>query len=76
VVLDSDEFAVVLKPAADKTESERPVVKVITDAQSTPVDNGPELDLTEKDDIGAYRHSIVRLIDNMEYKFDTSRYFL
>ena len=42
----------------------------------TPVDNGPELDLTEKDDIGAYRHSIVRLIDNMEYKFDTSRYFL
>jgi len=76
VVLDSDEFAVVLKSAADKTESERPVVKVITDAQSTPVDNGPELDLTEKDDAGAYRHSIVRLIDNMEYKFDTSRYFL
>jgi HD-GYP domain-containing protein (c-di-GMP phosphodiesterase class II) len=76
VVLDSDEFAVVLKPAADKTERERPAVKVIADAQGTPVDNGPELDLTEKDDSGAYRHSIVRLIDNMEYKFDTSRYFV
>ncbi|HWG95988.1 MAG TPA: hypothetical protein VN647_02790, partial [Nitrospira sp.] len=76
VVLDSDEFAVVLKPAADKAESERPVVKVIADAQGTPLDNGPELDLTEKDGVGEYRHSIIRLIDNTEHKFDTSRYFL
>ncbi len=76
VVLDSDEFAVVLRPAVDKTESERPVVKVITDAQSTPIENGPELDLTMKDEVGEYRHSIIRLIDNAEHKFDTSRYFL
>lgn len=76
VVLDSDAFAVVLKPANDTTESERPVVKVITDAQGTPIDNGPELDLTEKDDVGEYRHSIIRLVDNTEHKFDTSRYFI
>ena len=76
VVLDSDEFAVVLKPAADKTESERPLVKVISDAQGTPVDNGPELDLTEKDEVGGYRRSIIRLIDNTEHKFETSRYFV
>lgn len=76
VVLDSDELAVVLKPAADKTESERPLVKVITDAQGTPIDHGPELDLSEKDEVGEYRHSIIRLIDNTEHKFDTSRYFL
>jgi HD-GYP domain-containing protein (c-di-GMP phosphodiesterase class II) len=76
VVLDSDEFAVVLKPAADKTESERPVVKVISDAQGVPIDNGPELDLTEKDDVGEYRHSIIRLVDHAEHKFDTSRYFV
>jgi HD-GYP domain-containing protein (c-di-GMP phosphodiesterase class II) len=76
VVLDSDEFAVVLKPAADKTVSERPVVKVITDAQGAPIDHGPELDLTEKNDGGEYRHSIIRLVDNTEHKFDTSRYFI
>jgi HD-GYP domain-containing protein (c-di-GMP phosphodiesterase class II) len=76
VVLDSDEFAVVLKPAADKTERERPVVKVITDAKGTPLDHGPELDLTEKDDDGEYRRSIIRLVDNTEHKFDTSRYFI
>lgn len=76
VVLDSDEFAVVLKPSTDKTESERPLVKVISTAQGVPVDNGPELDLTEKDETGGYRHSIIRLIDNAEHRFETSRYFL
>lgn len=76
VVLDTEEFAVVLKPAVNKTDGERPLVKVITDAQGNPVDNGPELDLTEKDDLGEYRHSIIRLVDNTEYKFDTSRYFV
>ena len=43
VVLDSDQFAVVLKPAVEKTDSERPFVKVITDAQGIPIDNGPEI---------------------------------
>jgi HD-GYP domain-containing protein (c-di-GMP phosphodiesterase class II) len=76
VELTSDEFAVVLKPAASTSDGERPLVKVIADAQGNPVDNGPELDLTEKDDNGDYRHSIVRLIDNTEHKFDTSRYFV
>jgi len=32
--------------------------------------------LTEKDDTGEYRHSIIRLVDNVEHKFDTSRYFV
>jgi HD-GYP domain-containing protein (c-di-GMP phosphodiesterase class II) len=76
VVLDSGEFAVVLKPAVDKTDSERPLVKVISEADGNPIDTGPELDLTEKDDADEYRHSIVRLVDNTEYKFDTSRYFV
>ena len=76
VELTSDEFAVVLKPAASTSDGERPLVKVIADAQGNPVDNGPELDLTEKDDTGEYRHSIIRVIDNAEHKFDTSRYFV
>ncbi len=75
VELTSEEFAVVLKPAGNPSDSERPLVKVIADAHGNPVDNGSELDLTEKDDSGEYRHSIIRLIDNTEHKFDTSRYF-
>jgi HD-GYP domain-containing protein (c-di-GMP phosphodiesterase class II) len=76
VVLDTDEFAVVLKPAVDKALGERPIVKVITDTGGNPTDSGPELDLTEKDDLGEFRHSIIRLVDNAEHKFDTSRYFV
>lgn len=76
VLLDTDELAVVLKPAEDKANAERPLVKVIADPQGAPIDNGPELDLAEKGEDGAYRHDIVRLIDNTEHKFDTSRYFV
>jgi hypothetical protein len=76
VVLDTDELAVVLKPAVEKTDAERPLVKIIADAHGNPTDNGPECDLTEKDDTGDYRRSIIRLIDNTEHKFDTSRYFV
>lgn len=76
VVLDTDELAVVLKPAVSKAEAERPLVKVITDTHGAPIENGPEIDLTEKNDVGEYRHSIIRLVDNTEYNVDTSRYFV
>lgn len=76
VVLDTEELAVVLKPAVEKTDGERPLIKVVTDEHGNPIDNGRELDLTEKDETGQYRNSIIRLIDTTEYKFDTSRYFV
>jgi HD-GYP domain-containing protein (c-di-GMP phosphodiesterase class II) len=76
VVLDTEELAVVLKPAMNKSDAERPLVKVITDRQGAPIENGEELDLTEKDEVGAYRRSIIRLVDTTEYNFDTSRYFV
>lgn len=76
VMLDTEELAVVLKPAVNKANAERPLVKVITDQHGTSVDNGPELDLTEQDETGTYRHSIIRLVDTTEYKIDTSRYFV
>jgi HD-GYP domain-containing protein (c-di-GMP phosphodiesterase class II) len=76
VMLETSELAVVLKPAADKANAERPFVKVITDPQGNLVDHGPEVDLTEKDEAGDFRHNIIRLIDNTDYKFDTSRYFV
>jgi len=75
VMLETSELAVVLKPAADKANGERPIVRVITDPQGNSVDHRREVDLTEKDETGDFRHNIIRLIDNTEYKFDTSRYF-
>jgi HD-GYP domain-containing protein (c-di-GMP phosphodiesterase class II) len=76
VLLDSNELAVVLKPTADPAEAEYPYVKVITDTQGSPIDNGREIDLREKDENGEYCNYIIRLIDNTEHKFDTSRYFI
>ena len=76
VMLETSELAVVLKPAVDKANAERPFVKIITDPQGDPVEHGREVDLTEKDEIGDFHHNIIRLIDNTEYKFDTSRYFV
>ena len=76
VMLETNELAVVLKPATDKANAERPFVRVITDPQGNSVEHGREIDLTEKDEAGDFRDSIIRLIDNTEYKFDTSRYFV
>lgn len=76
VMLETSELAVVLKPATDKAQAERPFVKVITDPQGNPIDHGREVDLTEKNEAGDFQHEIIRLIDNTEYKFDTSRYFV
>lgn len=76
VELESGAFAVVLQPAASVADSERPVVKIIADAAGTPLDDGPELDLTAKDETGRYRDRIVRLIDHVQHQFDTSRYFV
>jgi len=76
VMLDTNELAVVLKPAADPADAEHPYVKVITDAHGAAIENGRELDLHEKNETGEYRHNIIRLIDNTEHKFDTSRYFV
>ena len=76
VMIETSELAVVLKPAIDKKNAERPFVKIITDPQGNSVDHGREIDLTEKDETGDFRHNIVRLIDNTEYKFDTSKYFV
>jgi len=75
VMLDTNELAVVLKPAVDKANTERPFVRVITDPQGNSIDHGREIDLTEKDETGDFRDNIIRLVDNTEYKFDTSRYF-
>ncbi|GKS58543.1 hypothetical protein YTPLAS18_20700 [Nitrospira sp.] len=75
VMLDTEELAVVLSPAQEKEFVERPLVKIISDATGNLVE-GPEVDLRELNEHGQFARSIIRLLDNTEYKFDTSRYFV
>ena len=76
VLLNTNELAVVLKPNPSKTAVQQPIIKVISDTQGNPVEEGPELDLAETDASGQYLRWIVRLVDNTEYRFNPSRYFL
>lgn len=75
VLLDTNELAVVKRPAQATENAERPWVKLITDSRGNPLD-GPEVDLAETDFGGRYARSVVRVVENTEYRFDTSRYFL
>ena len=75
VMLDTDELAVVIAPAQEKEYAERPVVRIISDAQGNTIE-GPEVDLRDKSDGGEFTRSIIRLIDNTEHRIDTSRYFV
>lgn len=76
VRLDSGPLAVVIKPSQDKANAERPLVRVITSEDGTPVEDGLELDLTHQDEQGQYQHSILQLVDSAEHHFDTARYFV
>ena len=76
VRLETGALAVVLKPAQDKANAERPWVKVISDLEGNPIDDGADLDLSEQDASGNFLHSIIQLVDNAEYRFETSRYFV
>ena len=76
VLLNTNELAVVLKPNPNTSARQQPIVKVISDVQGNPLDEGPELDLAETDGSGHVLRWIVKLIDNTEYRFDTGRYFV
>ena len=75
VLLTTNELAVVTRAPKEKKNAERPWVKIITDPEGKAIE-GPEVDLSDTDDSGIYIHSILRLVDNTEYRFDTGRYFL
>jgi len=74
-LLDSHELAVVMRPSTNRQTAARPCVKLITDSSGNPID-GPEVDLAEADADGQFKRSVVRLVDNTEYHFDTARYFV
>lgn len=75
VLLDSNELAVVVKPARNPKEMDRPIVKLVTDSSGNPIE-GQEADLTETDEKGKHKRSVVQIVDNTAYGFDTSRFLV
>jgi HD-GYP domain-containing protein (c-di-GMP phosphodiesterase class II) len=83
VQLDSNELAVVMRPSSNPKTPDRPWVKKVTDASGQPYADpagnpvgGPDVDLTERDQDGQYKHSLLRVVDSTDYRFNTSPYFL
>jgi HD-GYP domain-containing protein (c-di-GMP phosphodiesterase class II) len=74
VLLDSGELAVVVKPAPGKEGAGRPLVRLICDSAGAPLNPTVDADLRETDAQGRHLRSIVRLVDNTEYRLETSRY--
>ena len=74
VLLDTGELGVVLRPAEDKKDADRPIVRVIAGKDGAKLDPAPEHDLREIDASGSYARSIVRLVDNTDYHVETSRW--
>jgi putative nucleotidyltransferase with HDIG domain len=74
VLLDSGELAVVVRPAPGQEETARPVVRVICDAAGAPQNPPVDHDLRETGAEGRHLRSIARLVDNTEYRLETSHY--
>jgi HD-GYP domain-containing protein (c-di-GMP phosphodiesterase class II) len=83
VQLDSNQLAVVMRPSSNPETPDRPLIKIVTDASGQPFADpsgnpvgGPDVDLLERDEAGHYKHSIFRVVDSMDHRFNTSPYFL
>jgi HD-GYP domain-containing protein (c-di-GMP phosphodiesterase class II) len=77
VILDSFEVAVVAAPNPDGEQLKRPLVRVAVDGDGGPVaPPGTQIDLSEKDESGAYRRSIVKVTNAARYGITVGDYFV
>jgi HD-GYP domain-containing protein (c-di-GMP phosphodiesterase class II) len=77
VILDTFEVAVVSAPNPDGEQLRRPVVRIAVDADGGPVPPpGTEVSLSEKDESGAYRRSIVKVTNAARYGITVGDYFV
>jgi hypothetical protein len=77
VILDTFEIAVVAAPNPDGEQLKRPLVRIAVDADGGPVaPPGTQIDLSEKDDSGAYRRSIVKVTNPARYGITVGDYFV
>jgi HD-GYP domain-containing protein (c-di-GMP phosphodiesterase class II) len=77
VILDTFEIAVVAGASADRQQLNRPIVRVALDAEGGPVPlPGIEVNLSEKDESGAYRRSIVKVTNPDRFGLTVGDYFV
>jgi HD-GYP domain-containing protein (c-di-GMP phosphodiesterase class II) len=77
VILDTFEVAVVAAPNPDGEQLKRPMVRIAVDADGGPVPPpGTEVSLSEQDESGAYRRSIVKVTNAARYGITVGDYFV
>jgi HD-GYP domain-containing protein (c-di-GMP phosphodiesterase class II) len=77
VILDTFEVGVVSAPNPDGEQLKRPLVRIAVDADGGPVPPpGTQVSLSDKDEIGAYRRSIVKVTNAARYGITVGDYFV
>jgi HD-GYP domain-containing protein (c-di-GMP phosphodiesterase class II) len=77
VILDTFEVGVVAAPNPDGEQLKRPLVRIALDADGGPVPPpGTQVSLSEKDESGAYRRSIVKVTNPARYGITVGDYFV
>jgi HD-GYP domain-containing protein (c-di-GMP phosphodiesterase class II) len=77
IILDTFEVAVVAGASVDRQQLNRPIVRIALDAEGGPVPlPGIEVNLSEKDESGAYRRSIVKVTNPDRFGITVGDYFV
>jgi HD-GYP domain-containing protein (c-di-GMP phosphodiesterase class II) len=76
VVLDTLELALVHSPNASPDAIARPLVQIISDARGNVLFPGVLADLSERDENGTYRRTIIKITDPDRYGIRISDYFV
>jgi HD-GYP domain-containing protein (c-di-GMP phosphodiesterase class II) len=77
LILDTFEVAVVSGASPDRQQLNRPVVRLVLDAEGGPIPlPGTEVNLSEKDESGAYRRSVVKVTNPDRFGITVGDYFV
>jgi hypothetical protein len=77
VILDTFEVAIVAAPNPEGQQLNRPLVRIAVDLNGTPVPPpGDLVALTDQDESGAYRRSIVKVTNPTRYGLVVGDYFV
>jgi hypothetical protein len=77
IILDTFEVAFVSGASADRQQLNRPIVRIALDAEGGPVPlPGIEVNLSEKDESGVYRRSIVKVTNPDRFGITVGDYFV
>jgi hypothetical protein len=77
VILDTLEVGIVAAPNPDGQQLNRPLVRIAVDVDGSAVPlPGTQVSLTEKDESGAYRRSIVKVTNPAKFGLTVGDYFV